>query len=151
MVRKNIKAVKDVIENESHLIPEIVNNNLDAHKTFHELAKGKDCLVLVAEVAGVWMEDFREKLVVEVAMVEEEVFESVEESLRRGRRSGKQEFDGINVDGQCRSLLGEMPGEIRVKKLVKNVVEKNLGLMVVPFGSRWVVIEDDREGILDED
>ncbi|GKA16308.1 hypothetical protein Tco_0994767 [Tanacetum coccineum] len=28
MVRKNIKALKDVIENESHLIPKIVNKNL---------------------------------------------------------------------------------------------------------------------------
>ncbi|GJX45420.1 hypothetical protein Tco_0262096 [Tanacetum coccineum] len=45
----------------------------NVHKTFHELAMGKDCLVLMAEVVGSWKEDFRKMLEVEVAMVEEEV------------------------------------------------------------------------------
>ncbi|GJX66547.1 hypothetical protein Tco_0300890 [Tanacetum coccineum] len=43
----------------------------NVHKTSHELAKEKDCLVLIAEVAGSLMEDFRGKLEVEVEMVEE--------------------------------------------------------------------------------
>ncbi|GKC91190.1 hypothetical protein Tco_1151839, partial [Tanacetum coccineum] len=45
----------------------------NVHKTSHELANEKDCLVLMAEVAGNLKEYFRGKLEVEVAMVEEKV------------------------------------------------------------------------------
>ncbi|GJV66518.1 hypothetical protein Tco_1482027 [Tanacetum coccineum] len=50
MVRMNIKAAKDVIENESHLIPKIVHNNLGGveNKTLIGsmlMANGEECLV----------------------------------------------------------------------------------------------------------
>ncbi|GJR38946.1 hypothetical protein Tco_1214630 [Tanacetum coccineum] len=51
-MRKNVKTVYDVIENESHLIPEIVDNNL---------------------VVEILKEDLGEMLEVEVALVGEEV------------------------------------------------------------------------------
>ncbi|GJZ04688.1 hypothetical protein Tco_0537963 [Tanacetum coccineum] len=71
-----------------------------------DLSKGKDCLVLMAEVAGSWKEDFRKMLEVEVAMVEEEV------------GAGEGEVMGGGDDfGVSRSLLGEMPSEIMGEKV----------------------------------
>ncbi|GKE40688.1 hypothetical protein Tco_1464093 [Tanacetum coccineum] len=45
----------------------------NVQKTSHELAKGKDYLVLMTKVTGSLKEDLGEKLEVEVAMVEEKV------------------------------------------------------------------------------
>nr|GFB37824.1 hypothetical protein [Tanacetum cinerariifolium] len=100
----------DVIENESHLISEIVNNNLGsmAMLTKHyELEKEKDCLVLVAEV-----EDFWEKMVVVVVV---KCLLLVVEGLlvyRKELRERGEVMDG-GVDFRVsRSLLCEILREI---------------------------------------
>nr|GEX53795.1 hypothetical protein [Tanacetum cinerariifolium] len=68
-----------MIENEPHLIPKIVNNNLCSlamAQTFYKLAREKDCLVLMAEEVGRWklgliiLEEEERKLEIVVAIVE---------------------------------------------------------------------------------
>ncbi|GKB10448.1 hypothetical protein Tco_0844371 [Tanacetum coccineum] len=98
----------------------------NVHKTFHGLAKGKDCLVLLAKVAGSLKEDLGEMLEVEVAMVEEEVggvenkslvgskfMASGEECLDGwvGAGGGEVKGDGV-VFGVSKILLGEIPEDI---------------------------------------
>ncbi|GJS57633.1 hypothetical protein Tco_0652417 [Tanacetum coccineum] len=73
----------------------------------------------MAEVAGSLKEDLGEKLEVEVAMVEEEVFYYVKECLRRGRRSGNKSSVGSKfmasgeecLDGWVRAGGGEVKGD----------------------------------------
>nr|GFA41340.1 hypothetical protein [Tanacetum cinerariifolium] len=71
----------------------------NVHKTFHELAKGKYCLVLMAKM-----------LEVEVAMVEEEV-EGLLVCQREFKERGEVKVGGV-VFGVSWGLLGEVPREI---------------------------------------
>ncbi|GKD13988.1 hypothetical protein Tco_1198395, partial [Tanacetum coccineum] len=101
----------------------------NVHKTFHGLAKGKDCLVLMAEVVGNLKEDLGEMLEVEVAMVEEEVggVENKSSVESKFMASGEECLDGwVGADrGEAkgggvdfivsRTLLGEIPDDIMGK------------------------------------
>ncbi|GJS01516.1 hypothetical protein Tco_0233601 [Tanacetum coccineum] len=70
---------------------------------------------------------------------------SSEECLDGWVRAGGGEVKGGGVDfGVTKSLLGEIPGRVR-----ERVVVKNLELIEGPFDSRWVVIGYDKEGISD--
>nr|GEX94050.1 hypothetical protein [Tanacetum cinerariifolium] len=97
-------------------------------------AKGKGCLVLMAEVARSLKDDLEEKLEVNVEMLEKEC---VKGCFRRGRRSGKKSLMGSKFMASGEECLDGWVGA---------------GGGVVKGGSVVfeVVREDDREGIPDE-
>ncbi|GJV69947.1 hypothetical protein Tco_1485456 [Tanacetum coccineum] len=97
----------------------------------------------MAEVAGSLKEGLGEKLEVEVAMVEEEVFYYVKECLRRGRRSGHKSLVGSMfmasgeecLDGWVRADGGEVKGggvvfgvsRIFLCEIPEDIMEENGG------------------------
>ncbi|GJW57637.1 hypothetical protein Tco_0104368 [Tanacetum coccineum] len=116
MVRKNVKAVKDVIENESHLIPEIVNNNLGSlamlTKHFMSGNGGRG-----GSIAGRGGGSLAKRSMESNDVLGGGGFVVVGGRSSRVGAGGGEVMGGGDDFGVSRSFLGEMPGEIMGEKV----------------------------------
>nr|GEY25413.1 hypothetical protein [Tanacetum cinerariifolium] len=112
----------------------------NVHKTFHGLAKGRYCLVLTGKVTGSLKEDSREKLEVEVTMVEEkgERSSSVSKNVW-GEVKGMENKSSVGsklmasgkecLDGWVRASGGEVKGSgvvFRVSRILLGVIPRDI-------------------------